>query len=129
TMKHKVRLKARVYPGFVDVAAARRARTFAEYDRAVTAPLNGFADEMDYWTRASSRPYLSRIRVATRIINALDDPFVPADALPEPARLPACVSLVLTPRGGHVGFVDSARPGRASWAERSAVAFLATQMT
>lgn len=129
TMKRKVELKARAHPGFVDVAAACRARTFAEYDRIVTAPLSGFADEMDYWTRASSRPYLSRIRATTLIINALDDPFVPPEALPDPADLPRCVSLVVTPHGGHVGFVDSPRPGRASWAERTAVDFMAREIS
>ena len=40
--------------------ALRRARTFAEYDRAVTAPMFGFADERDYWARSSSRPFLPR---------------------------------------------------------------------
>ena len=40
----------------MDVERAWRASTFAEYDRAVTAPLFGFADEMDYWRRASSAP-------------------------------------------------------------------------
>ena len=69
-------------PGFVDVGAALRARTFAAYDRAVTAPLHGFADEMDYWRRASSKPYLARVRRPALLLNALDDPFVP----PEPAR-------------------------------------------
>ena len=44
SMRRKVRLKARTHPGFVDVPRAMRARTFAEYDRVVTAPLGGFAD-------------------------------------------------------------------------------------
>src|SRR6058998_3527369 len=39
SLKAKVRDKARVYPDFVDVQAVLRARTFAEYDRALTAPL------------------------------------------------------------------------------------------
>ena len=77
TMRRKVREKARHYPGFVDVEAVRRARTFAEYDRVVTAPLNGFADEVDYWRRASSGPYLAGIRRPTLLIGALDDPIVP----------------------------------------------------
>ena len=62
SFKEKVRDKARAFPEFVDVAAVMRARTFAAYDRAVTAPLHGFADERDYWRRASCRPYLARCR-------------------------------------------------------------------
>ena len=68
TMRSKVIEKERRYPGFVDVAAMRRARTFARYDRVVTAPLNGFRDEVDYWTRASSGPYLARIRRPTLLL-------------------------------------------------------------
>src|SRR5262249_20441412 len=63
--------------------AARRARTFGEYDRFVTAPIFGFADERDYWARSSSRPYLEGIRRPTLLINAVNDPFVPPSALPE----------------------------------------------
>ena len=125
TMRRKVRDKAQRFPGFVDVAAACRARTFAEYDRAVTAPLHGFADEVDYWSRASSRPYLARICCPTLLINALDDPFVPPSALPDPAALPPGVQMELPARGGHVGFVEGRWPWRvSSWAERRAVAFL-----
>ncbi len=125
TMKRKVEAKAERFPGFVDVAAARRARTFAEYDRAVTAPLNGFADEVDYWTRASSGPYLSKIRRPTLLINAVDDPLVPAESLPDAQALPEGVIAEFVPRGGHVGFVEGPWPWRvSSWAERRAMEFL-----
>jgi len=120
----KTRAKARVHPGFVDLAGALRARTFAAYDRAVTAPLHGFADEVDYWTRASSGPYLARIRRSTLLIGALDDPFVPPASLPDPGTLPPTVQAEFVPHGGHVGFVEG-WPWRAtSWAERRAVDFL-----
>src|SRR5712692_9930579 len=45
TLRRKVVDKARRFPGFVDLEAVRRAHTFGEYDRAVTAPLHDFADE------------------------------------------------------------------------------------
>jgi predicted alpha/beta-fold hydrolase len=126
TLRRKIRDKAIAHPGFVDVPAALRARTFAEYDRAVTAPLHGFADEVDYWRRSSSRRYLARIRRPTLLLNALDDPFVPVASLPDPATLPACVRAEYVPRGGHVGFLEGRWPWRLrSWAERRAVAFLA----
>jgi predicted alpha/beta-fold hydrolase len=121
----KTRAKARTHPGFIDVPTALRARTFAEYDRAVTAPLHGFADEVDYWTRSSSGPYLGRIRRPTLLISALDDPFIPPSSLPDPGALPPAVRAEFVPHGGHVGFVEG-RPWRAtSWAERRAVDFLA----
>jgi uncharacterized protein len=128
TMRDKVRLKAERDPGLseiVDVPLALRARTFAQYDRAVTAPLNGFKDERDYWTRASSAPYLGRIRRPTLLVNALDDPIVPAEALPDPADLPPGVRAEFVPRGGHAAFLEGRWPWRVeSWAERRAVEFL-----
>jgi len=126
TMRREVARKARAYPGFVDVAAARRARTFAAYDGVVTAPLFGFADARDYWRRASSLPYLATIARPALLINAADDPFVPAPALPKPPDLSPHVRLVVTRRGGHVGFVQGRWPWRvSSWAERRALDFLA----
>ena len=125
TMRVKVVEKARRYPGFVDVAAARRARTFARYDRVVTAPLNGFRDEVDYWTRASSGPYLPRIRRPTLLLGAHDDPIVPSRTLPDARRLPPNVRIEFTARGGHAGFLEGRWPWRVgSWAERRAVEFL-----
>jgi predicted alpha/beta-fold hydrolase len=130
TMKRKARDKAARYPGFVDLAAVGRARTFAQYDRVVTAPLHGFKDEIDYWTRASSGPYLARIRRPTLLISALDDPLVPTASLPDPRTLPACVQTEFSPRGGHVGFLEGRWPWRVrSWAERRAVEFLSSVLT
>jgi uncharacterized protein len=125
TMRSKVIEKERRYPSFVDVEATRRARTFARYDRVVTAPLNGFRDEVDYWTRASSGPYLARIRRPTLLLASFDDPIVPGRTLPDPHRLPPDVRTEFTARGGHAGFLDGRWPWRmSSWAERRAVAFL-----
>ena len=124
TMKAKIRAKAHLYDGQIDVAAVLRSRTFTEYDRFFTAPLNGFADERDYWSRASSEPYLERIRRPTLLINAVNDPFMPGDRLPVEvvARTP-WIEAAFVAQGGHVGFLDGAL-GRSSWAERRALAFL-----
>jgi len=125
SLKAKVRQKARVYPGFVDVPAVLRARTFAEYDRIVTAPLHGFTDERDYWTRASSRPYLPRVRRPALLINARDDPFVPPESLPDPRSLPPEMEIEFSEQGGHAGFLQGPPWAVESWAERRAVAWLA----
>jgi uncharacterized protein len=132
TMRTKIRLKAERDPGLreiVDLALALRSRTFAEYDRAVTAPLNGFADERDYWTRASSAPYLDRICRPTLLVNALDDPIVPPAALPDPAALPPWVRAEFVPRGGHAAFFEGWPWRVRSWAERRVVEFLAPRVT
>jgi uncharacterized protein len=129
TMRAKVIDKAARDPELgrmVDLAQVRHTRTFARYDRLVTAPLNGFADEHDYWRRASSGPYLPRIRRPTLLVNALDDPIVPLGALPRFADLPPSVRAEFPARGGHAGFIEGGWPWRVrSWAERRAMEFLA----
>jgi len=128
TMRAKIRAKRHLYDGRLDVDAALRARTFTEYDRFFTAPINGFADERDYWTRASSAPYLERIRRPTLLINAVNDPFMPAGCLPTAVvQGSRWLEAAFVAEGGHVGFLDGAL-GRASWAERRALAFLARHL-
>jgi predicted alpha/beta-fold hydrolase len=132
TMRAKIRMKAERDPELweiVDVPLALRARTFAEYDRAVTAPLNGFADERDYWARASSAPYLGRIRRPTLLVNALDDPIVPPGALPDPAALPSWVRAEFVSQGGHAAFLEGWPWRVRSWAERKVVRFLTRLVT
>jgi predicted alpha/beta-fold hydrolase len=129
TMRRKAREKAARHPGFVDVRAVAQARTFAAYDRAVTAPLHGFADEHDYWARASSGPWLTRVRCPTLLINAGDDPLVPVGSWPTPSALPPAVRVARPSRGGHAGFIEGRWPWRVrSWAERAALEFLSTRL-
>jgi hypothetical protein len=60
------------------------------------------------------------------LVNALDDPIVPAAALPDPATLPPAVRAEFVERGGHAAFLQGRWPWRVeSWAERRAVEFLA----
>ena len=49
------------------------------------APLHGFRDTDDYWARGSAKPHLARIRVPALVLNARNDPFVPAACLPRAA--------------------------------------------
>jgi predicted alpha/beta-fold hydrolase len=131
TMRAKVIDKAARDPEMarmVDLAQLRRTRTFARYDRLVTAPLNGFADEHDYWRRASSGPYLARIRRPTLLVNALDDPIVPPGALPRFADLPPAVRAEFPAHGGHAGFIEGWPWRVRSWAERRALEFLSDSM-
>ncbi|RRV04931.1 hydrolase [Pseudomonas sp. v388] len=81
-------------------------RTFWEFDGRVTAPLHGYVDAQDYYRRASSRFFLSRIQTPTLIIQAADDPFVFPHSLPEAGELSASTEFELHAKGGHVGFVD-----------------------
>lgn len=134
-LRRKVRAKARILDGHVDVHATLRARTLRAFDDAATAPLHGFAGSDDYYRRSSSAPYLERIRIPTLLLQAEDDPFLPADAIPRDAiaRNPHLVA-GFTERGGHVGFIAwSDAPGDPRrrlrfWAEEEAARFLAAQL-
>ncbi|MBI2312212.1 MAG: alpha/beta fold hydrolase [Betaproteobacteria bacterium] len=115
SLKPKSLEKLRQFPDLYDRAAVSRARTLREFDNLVTAPLHGFRDTDDYWTRASSKPQLAAIRVPTLIVNALNDPIVPAASLPGPAEVSSSVTLEFPRGGGHAGFVTGPFPGRLDW--------------
>lgn len=115
TMKRKSLIKLQQHPGIFDAAAVARSRTLREFDNIVTAPLHGYRDTDDYWTRASSKPGLAFVQVPTLLINALNDPFLPAQALPTHRQVSSWIHLDFPQHGGHVGFSSPHFPGRAEW--------------
>ena len=112
----------------LDIEAVRKASSFQEFDDAATAPLHGFQGAADYYRRSSSLAFLPRVAVPTLCLNAADDPFLPPEVL-EKARAAASEPLrvVVTSRGGHVGFVGSAEGRLRYWAEEAALAWLDRQ--
>lgn len=104
TLVPKTLAKIERHPGVADVEAVRRARDLYEYDNAYTAPVHGFRDADDYWTRASGKPWLARVRVPHWVLNARNDPFVPAASLPRPDEVSGSVVLEQPATGGHIGF-------------------------
>ena len=122
----KVRMKMRVMPDKIDDSALRNIKTFKEYDDRYTAPIHGFADAFDYWTKSSSRQFLSSISIPTLLVNAADDPFLPDECYPrEEAANSAKLQLEIPSHGGHVGFV-AFNDGGQYWSETRAVNFLST---
>jgi hypothetical protein len=125
SLRARVRRKGRLRPDVFDTRGLRRVRYIRQFDELYTAPLGGFSNAADYYARTSSLPVIGAIRVPTLIIHSLDDPLIPA----EPFRAPAIadnpdVLLVLTRRGGHVGFL-AAGYGEEDrhWAENRVVDF------
>ena len=127
TLKANALGRLQRHPGLFDAAAVRRARTLRDFDNVVTAPLHGFRDTDDYWTRASAKPHLREIRVPTLVLNARDDPFLPEAALPTEREVSEAVKLELPPHGGHVGFVTGPFPGRIDWLALRILHFLENQ--
>jgi len=119
------RKKARSHPLPWPIERINELRTFRRFDNEITAPLNGFRDVDDYYTRASSKQYLKSIRVPTLLIQARDDPFLPASALPQDDELGPAVTLELSGRGGHVGFISGNNPLRPQyWLENRVIRHL-----
>ena len=111
-MKFAVTRKFDRHTAAFDWNRAMDARTFAEFDDAVTAPLHGFQGKQDYYDRCSSVHYLQGIETPTLVINALDDPFMTPNVIPTADRLSASVTLEVAENGGHVGFIDGGPPWR-----------------
>jgi predicted alpha/beta-fold hydrolase len=111
-MKSSVRRKFDPHTAAFNWDKAMGARTFAEFDDWVTAPLHGFTGMQDYYDRCSSVNFLHGIERPTLIINALDDPFMTKDVIPHEDRLSAQVELEVAGAGGHVGFVEGGTPWR-----------------
>ena len=111
TMKPRALAKLQQFPGLFDGERLRRARTLFEFDDVFTAPLHGFRGTLDYWQRASAKPRLARITMPALVLNALNDPFVPASSLPVPQDVGHHVQLWQPAHGGHVGFPHGWPPG------------------
>jgi predicted alpha/beta-fold hydrolase len=123
-LKEKVLSKNDSFPGEIDLTGIEKIKTFAEFDDRFTAPLNGFTDARDYWTRASSKPHLPAITVPTLMIQALNDPFLPEPCFPHEIADQSDHLYLETPsHGGHVGFVSL---GSEYWSETRCAEFLAT---
>lgn len=113
TLKPKCLQKLKQYPSLFDRETMLKSRNLYEFDNVVTAPLHGFRDTDDYWNRASAKHILSDITVPTLVLNAKNDPFLPARHLPRTAA--TCVTLEYPEHGGHVGFANGSLPGRIDW--------------
>ncbi len=129
-MKKAVSRKFDQYTAAFDWQRAMGAKTFAEFDDAVTAPLHGFTGKDEYYDRCSSAGFLKEIQRPTLIINSLDDPFNTPDAIPPENQLSDSVTLEISEHGGHVGFVAGGTPWNPKYyLPKRITDFLASQIT
>jgi predicted alpha/beta-fold hydrolase len=124
TLRRKIREKHVMFPGLFDVTNLDAMKTFKEFDDAFTAPLNGFANAEDYWTRASCAPHLPKITRPSLVINARNDPFLSENCYPvRAAEANPVLHLVMPKTGGHVGF-PTMFGKTVGWLENTVVDFL-----
>ncbi|MGF6773103.1 putative alpha/beta-fold hydrolase [Paraburkholderia sp. GAS199] len=124
TLKQKADQKLVQFPGLFDRNAMLASRTMYEFDNVVTAPLHGFRNTDDYWSSATTRPLLPGIAVPTLVLNARNDPFLPAEVLPSRHEVSAAVELDQPKHGGHAGFMTGPFPGRIDWLSRRVFGYL-----
>lgn len=123
TLKEKILLKLESHPGIVDREALLDAENFRQFDGLYTAPLHGFENTDDYWQRASSKPVLKDIALPTLILNARNDPFLPAASLPCEEEVSGHVVLDYPEEGGHAGFASGPFPGNLEWLPKRLIDF------
>jgi predicted alpha/beta-fold hydrolase len=128
TMVPKALRKLEQHPGLFDRQRLLAARDLHEFDNVFTAPVHGFKDADDYWMRASAKPHLHRVAVPALLLNALNDPFVPAASLPLAGDVSGHVTLWRPAQGGHVGFPSQPFPGYVRVMPEAVTAFLAAQL-
>ncbi len=131
SLKAKIRMKEKQFPDAVRYGLAKRCTTFKEFDRQVTAPLNGFHSEADYWAKSSCKNFLKSIAVPTLLIHARDDPFFPGQLLPlTDFYRSEHLKVLLIPHGGHLGFISGPWPWKQDlWVEKTIMDFFANDKT
>jgi hypothetical protein len=109
SLKKKTLKKLEKFPDSkLDKEAIATAKTFSDFDNAVTAPLFGFKNASDYWTQCSSKQFLKEIKLPTLLINALDDTFLSESCHPfNEASINNNLTFEASKYGGHVGFNTS----------------------
>ncbi len=125
SLRAKTAQKRRAGATMPEISDLRKLNSFWDFDDRVTAPLHGFSDAEEYYTKASSRQFLPAIQVPTLLLHARDDPFMTGAAIPSSDELPTGVELALSNHGGHVGFVHGALPWQAKyWLEERIPGYL-----
>lgn len=115
SMRPKALAMSARFPGLLDDDKIKSAKTIHDIDNAVTAVLYGAQSADDYYAKNASKPWLAQITLPTLILNAKNDPFIPAETLPIANEVSTLVSLEYMQEGGHVGFVSAPFPGNTAW--------------
>lgn len=93
--------------GKVDMTKVLQSKTIKEFDANFTSKQFGFKDVDSYYQAATLHNKLDMIKVPLLCLSAADDPFQPLDAIPiKAAEKSSHVAIVVTARGGHIGFLE-----------------------
>lgn len=124
-LHRKVREKMVLFPDQIDDRGYHQIKDFKAFDDRYTAPIHGFRNAEDYWSKCSCGALLQRIRIPSLIVNAEDDPFLGASCYPRQQKKNPNITLEFPRFGGHVGFMCRSIAGT-YWSEQRAVDFIQT---
>ena len=109
TLTVKTLKKMELHPDLCDREKLLAARSFFEFDDALTGPVHGFTGAHDYYYRSSSIRFIDKVRVSTLLMSSWDDPFLPRVILEEVREIALRnpkLHLEFTRQGGHVGWIS-----------------------
>ncbi len=126
SLRKKAQYKIAQFPNArLDETKIAKATTFSEFDNYFTAITHGFKDADEYWSKSSSKQFLTLIKRPTLLISALDDPFLSERCYPYKEAEQHEFFHLLTPKyGGHVGFYSNFKKGENYWLEYQILDFL-----
>ncbi|XP_040987017.1 embryogenesis-associated protein EMB8-like isoform X2 [Juglans microcarpa x Juglans regia] len=92
--------------GEYNIPLAANAKTLREFDEGLTRVSFGFKSVDDYYYNSSSSDSIEHVRIPLLCIQAANDPICPSVGIPreEIKENPNCL-LIITPKGGHLGWV------------------------
>ncbi|XP_004525088.1 phospholipase ABHD3 [Ceratitis capitata] len=95
----------------LDMRSIKTSKTIREFDALFTIKHFGYPSVDDYYNDATLQNKLHQISVPLLCLSAADDPFQPLDAIPlEAANKCSHVAIIITARGGHIGFLEGCWP-------------------
>ena len=125
SLKSKIIQKSKAMPE-LDAQGVDSIATLMEFDDKFTAPIHGFRDAIDYYTKNSSLQYLKDIKIPTLIASAQNDPFLSRECFPtEESMQNPNLKMDFPEFGGHVGFTLFNQNGL-YWSELRALEFIDT---
>jgi uncharacterized protein len=124
SLHQKIKAKIEIMPDAINDNQYSHIKNFKDFDDRYTAPIHGFKDAEDYWSKCSSGHVIPEIKIPTLIVNALNDPFLAGGCYPvQQASVSRYVFLETPASGGHVGFMRFNGDG-AYWSEMRSREFL-----
>lgn len=122
-LKIKLETKSQQYPGMIPIDQYHTIQRWRDFDELFSAPMNNYENAAAFYSDASAENFMPGISIPTLLVQAKNDPILPARCYPYELceKLPS-VYLETPAHGGHVGFWWPGK--RYAWSEKRVWQFL-----